>query len=221
MTDVPPPDPLLRPAREAETAAGAGAPQPLRKPRKRFILIGLGVGLLIVLLIGLLTNIGTSSTTTSAPGQGGPVPSFSGANLGPTGSSQVSVPADGGGNGTPAVLLFFGAWCPSCHQELPPLAAAVRKQDQAHGALSRIHVIGVDSFDKTSIAKSFVQEAGVTFPVASDPGADITSGLFFFRGDPYAVFVNGDGTIAKIVRGAGLTPSSFTAEERALIPSGT
>jgi peroxiredoxin len=221
MTDVPPPDTALPRAREAETAPGAGAPPGVRKPRKRFILIGLGIGLLIIVLIGLLTSIGTSSTTTSAPRQGGAVPSFTGANLGPTGSSEVSVPADGGGNGTPAVLLFFGAWCSSCHQELPPLAAAVRKQDQAHGALSRIRVIGVDSFDKTSTAKSFIHAAGVTFPVASDPGAGITSGLFYFDGDPYAVFVNGDGTIAKIVRGAVLTPSSLTADERALIPSGT
>jgi thiol-disulfide isomerase/thioredoxin len=220
MTDVPPPETALPPARGTETAPG-GTPPPVRPPRKRFILIGLGIGLLIILLVGLLTSIGTSSTTTSAPRQGGPVPSFAGANLGPTGSSQVSVPGDGGGNGTPAVLLFFGAWCASCHQELPPLAAAVRQQDRAHGALARIRVIGVDSFDKTSTAKSFIQSTGVTFPVASDPGAGITSGLFYFDGDPYAVFVNGDGTIARIVRGAVLTPSSFTADERALIPSGT
>src|ERR1700733_11235289 len=133
MTDVPPPDPLLPPAPETDTAAGAGATQPVRKPRKRFILVGLGIGLLIVLLIGLLTNIGTSSTTASAPGEGGTVPSFSGANLGPTGSSQGPAPADGGGTAPPAVLLFFGAWSPSCHQELPPLAAAVRKQGRAHG----------------------------------------------------------------------------------------
>ena len=216
MTDVTPPDAAPSPAPE-----GHGAGQRVRPPRKRFILIGLGIGLLIILLVGLLTSIGTSSTTTSAPRQGGPVPSFAGANLGPTGSSQVSVPGDGGGNGTPAVLLFFGAWCASCHQELPPLAAAVRQQDRAHGALARIRVIGVDSFDKTSTAKSFIQSTGVTFPVASDPGAGITSGLFYFDGDPYAVFVNGDGTIARIVRGAVLTPSSFTADERALIPSGT
>jgi peroxiredoxin len=221
MTDVPPPDTALPPAREAGTAPGGGAPPVVRKPRKRFILVGLAIGLLIILLIGLLTSIGTSSTTTSAPRQGGPVPSFAGANVGPTGSSQVSVPADGGGNGTPAVLLFFGAWCSSCHEELPPLAAAVRKQDRAHGALARIRVIGVDSFDKTSVAKSFIHTEGVTFPVASDPGAGITSGLFYFRGDPYAVFVNGDGTIARIVPGAVLTPSTFTADERALIPSGT
>ena len=82
-------------------------------------------------------------------------------------------------------------------------------------------MIGVDSEDSTGSAKSFIQSAGVTFPVAADPDITVTSGLFSFEGDPYAVFVKGDGTIARIVRGAVLTPSSLTADERALIPSGT
>ena len=145
----------------------APAPEPaVRPPRKRFILIGLGIGLLIILIVGLTTSIGTNSSTTSQPSEGGPVPTFSATNVGPTGSGQVSVPADGGGNGTPAVLLFFGAWCDSCRQELPPLAAAVRQQDKAGGALAKVQVIGVDSFDSTSTAKSFIHEEGVTFPVA-------------------------------------------------------
>ncbi len=70
-------------------------------------------------------------------------------------------------------------------------------------------------------AKSFIHTAGVHFPVAYDFDTGVTSGLFYFTGDPYAVFVNGDGTIAKIVAGDGLTPSLLTADERALIPSGT
>jgi thiol-disulfide isomerase/thioredoxin len=121
----------------------------------------------------------------------------------------------------PTVLLFFGNWCPSCHQELPPLAAAVQRQEQAGGPLSRVRVIGVDSEDTEGNARSFIHSAGVTFPVAYDRQADVTSGLFFFDGDPYAVFVKGDGTISKIVRGAVLTPSSLTADERALLPNAT
>ena len=216
MTDAPPPAPTVPPGPEQ-----GGAPEVVRTPRKRFILIGLGIGLLIIVLIGLFTSIGSNQSGGGAPHPGGPVPSFSGPDVGPGGPSRVSVPADGGGNGTPAVLLFFGAWCSSCHQELPPLAAAVRRQEHAGGALSRIRVLGVDSFDTTSTAKSFIHEAGVTFPVVSDPQADITSGSFYFDGDPYAVFVEGDGTISRIVRGAVLTPSSLAADERALIPSGT
>ena len=224
MTDVPPPDgesPLPPPA-AAAPAPGAGvAPNPapeIRKPRKRFIFIGLGIGLLIILIVGLATSIGTTPGTTPAPRVGGALPTFTQPNVGPSGGSQVTVPADGGG-GTPAVLLFFGNWCPSCHQELPPLAAAVKQQQKAGGALSHIRVIGVDSEDPRSSARSFIASAGVTFPVAYDPQADVTNGLFYFDGDPYAVFVKGDGTIAKIVRGAVLTPSSLTADERALLPS--
>jgi thiol-disulfide isomerase/thioredoxin len=213
MTDAPPPDGPLPPAPDPE------ATPTVRKPRKRFILIGLGIGIGIILIIGLTTSIGSNPSTTSRPTEGGPVPSFTRQNLGPTGSSQVSVPADGGSNGTPAVLLFFGNWCPSCHQELPPLAAAVKQQDDAGGALAKIRVIGVDSEDSVGSAKSFIKSAGVTFPVAYDPDTTVTSGLFYFRGDPYAVFVQGDGTIDRIVAGAQLTPSSFTADERALLPA--
>ena len=119
------------------------------------------------------------------------------------------------------VLLFFGNWCPSCHQELPPLAAAVRQQDRAGGALAQDPRHRRGQLGLAVEARSFIHGTGVTFPVAYDPDVGVTSGLFYFDGDPYAVFVNGDGTIAKIVRGAVLTPSSLTADERALIPNGT
>jgi peroxiredoxin len=221
MTDVPPQDPdspHAPPSPGAAPPAGAPLPAPeVRKPRKRFIFIGLGIGVLIILIVGLTTSIGTTPGATPAPRVGGSVPTFTQPNIGPSGGSQVTVPASGG-SGTPTVLLFFGNWCPSCHQELPPLAAAV-KQQKAGGALSHIRVIGVDSEDPRASARSFIASSGVTFPVAYDPQATVTNGLFYFDGDPYAVFVKGDGTIAKIVRGAVLTPSSLTADERALLPS--
>jgi peroxiredoxin len=207
-----------------------GSPAPgevqVRKPRKIFLVVGLVLA--VVIGIFLFTSLGTSdgSGTTgsgsgsgSAPSAGDPVPSFTSRNVGPVGGSSVSVSAHSGGR--PTVLLFFGNWCPSCHQELPPLAAAVRSQDNAGGALAGIRVVGVDSEDSVANAKSFIHSSGVTFPVAYDPNVDITSGLFYFTGDPYAVFVRADGTIAKIVRGDVLTPSSLTADERALTPSGT
>lgn len=206
---------------------GDGGPE-LRKPRKIFLLIGVVIA--AVIGVGLFTSLGSSGSPgtgggsgggSGQPGPGDLVPAFSGANIGPVGSSQVSVPTDAGGDGKPAVILFFGNWCASCHQELPPLAAAVRQQDQAGGALSKIRVVGVDSLDSVSDAKGFIKSAGVTFPVAYDPNVNITSGTFDFHGDPYTVFVKGNGKISKVVAGSELTPSSFTADERALIPSET
>lgn len=204
--------------------------EPAKPARKRFILYGLAIGVAVVLLTALLTSFGSGSGSGGTGGSGGGggqpqagdrVPAFTAQNLGFTGGSQVSVPGDGAGRGTPAVLMFFGAWCSSCQAELPPLTAAVRSQQASGGPLSHIHVLGVDSFDSPGTAKSFMKKMGVTFPVASDPSAGITSGLFYFKGDPYTVFVKGDGTISKVVAGAQLDPASFTADEQALIPSGT
>jgi peroxiredoxin len=221
------------PGSPAPPAAGAAPPdpEPIRPPRKRFILIGAGIGLLIVVLIGLFTSLGSGTGTgtgTSVCGSGGgqpqagdPVPAFSAQNIGPVGPSQVSVKPSGSSRGAPVVLLFFGNWCASCHQELPPLAAAVRQQQQTGGPLARVRVLGVDSEDSTGDAKAFIKSADVHFPVAYDPNVTITEGDFFFHGDPYTVFVKGDGTISKVVAGAGLTPAAFVADERALIPSGT
>jgi thiol-disulfide isomerase/thioredoxin len=217
----------VEPAAEGAESQGSSSARPVRRgPRKRFLVIG--VVLAAALGVGLFTSVGTSQGTpgsgsgsgSGGPYAGGPVPGFTAPNVGPVGGSQVSVPGDGGSGGTPAVLLFFGNWCPSCHQELPPLAAEVRQDAAAGGSLARIHVIGVDSEDSRSSAQSFIRSSGVTFPVAYDPDISITSGLFYFTGDPYAVFVRGNGTIDRIVRGDVLTPSSLAADERALIPSG-
>jgi thiol-disulfide isomerase/thioredoxin len=203
-------------AGSAATAAPGTAP---RKPRKIFLLVG--VVLAVGLGIGLFTGVGTSQSTSGKPYQGGPAPTFTASNVGPSGGGAVAFPLRGADAGRPVVLLFFGAWCPSCHQELPPLARAVKAQDEAGGKLSTVKVIGVDDLDAASSARSFIAASGVTFPVAYDPNTDITQQKYGFDGDPYAVFIKGDGTIDKIVQGAVLTPSSFTANERALIPSGT
>jgi peroxiredoxin len=186
-----------------------------RKPRKIFLIVGVVVA--AALGVGLFTTAGTSENS-GPPHQGGQVPTFSAPRLNGTGS--VGIPADGGGGGTPVVLLFFGNWCAVCHSELPPLAAAVRQQRRAGGALAGVPVIGVDSEDSRSAGEAFIKSSGVGFPVASDPDIAILSGDFYFEGDPGAVFVKGNGTISDIVSGP-LSVSKFIAEERKLIPTGS
>jgi peroxiredoxin len=173
----------------------------------------IGIVIAAALGVGLFTSLGSSSS--GAPTTGSAVPSFSAPNVGPTGAHTVSVASS---DGVPTVLLFFGAWCPSCHTELPGLAAAVEQG----GPLSRVRVVGVDSLDSRSSATSFVKQEGVTFPVAWDPDAHVTTDQFSFTGDPYAVFVRSDGSIDRIVRGAVLDAAGLRADARALLtPSGT
>jgi hypothetical protein len=81
-----------------------------------------------------------------------------------------------------------------------------------------VHVIGVDSEDGRSTGLAFVKSRGIAFPVAFDRDIAITSGDFYFEGDPYAVFVKGNGTISAIVPGP-LSVAKFIAEEQKLIPS--
>jgi thiol-disulfide isomerase/thioredoxin len=194
----------------AAPEAPAAAPAP-RRPRKVFLLVGLVLA--VGLGIGLFTSIGTPAKS-GIPQVGGPVPTFSAPRL--NGSGTVQVPADGGGGGTPAVLLFFGDWCTACHAELPPLAAAVRHQEAAGGPLAKVRVIGVDSEDSRQEGMAFVTASGIEFPVARDPDIAITNGDFYFEGDPYAVFVKGNGSISAIVPGP-LSVARFTADEEKLV----
>jgi len=92
-----------------------------------------------------------------------------------------------------------------------PIAAAFRSQPAA----SRVEVIGVDGMDPTGAALRFVHQSGVTFPVGADPDYRVTEGLYAFVGDPDAVFVDGNGTIVRIVHGA-ITASQLRRWERAL-----
>lgn len=183
-----------------------------RKPRKIFLLVGLALA--VGLGIGLFTSAGTSKQS-GAPAKGDAVPAFSSQNL--NGAGTVNVAAKTGG--APTVLLFFGNWCQQCHSELPPLAAMAHHQQSGSGALAKVRVIGVDSEDTVANAKKFIAHSGVTFPVAYDPNLAITSGDFYFEGDPFAVFVNANGTINAIVPGP-MSVAAFTAHERAITPSG-
>jgi hypothetical protein len=78
-----------------------------------------------------------------------------------------------------------------------------------------VSVIGVDSEDSRQVGEAFIKRSGVGFPVASDPDVAITSGHFHFDGDPYSVFVRGNGIISAIVPGP-LSVTRFTAEEKKL-----
>lgn len=151
------------------------------------IVVAVGLG------IGLFSSLGTPKSVVPTVGQSAPV--FSLGRLG--GGARIVVPADGGGGGRPVVLVFFASWCTPCQTEIPTIASIYRHQSGS----ARVGIIGIDGNDPTADALAFVHRSGVTFPVAADPRYAVTNGLYYFTGDPDAVFVNGDGTIAHIVRG--------------------
>jgi peroxiredoxin len=129
---------------------------------------------------------------------------------------SVGTPESGGGGGKPVVVLFMGDWCTVCHSEIPPLAAKITALRSGRGALGRLAVIGVDSADSLSDAQSFMKSSGITFPVGDDATAQVMNGVYGFKGDPYAVFVEGSGQIMAIHPGP-LSPSQFVTLGRELL----
>jgi peroxiredoxin len=177
-----------------------------------FVLAGVAV---VALGIGLFTSLGTSPTG-GPPQAGGTAPAFSLAGLNVAG--RVGTPESGGGDGKPVVVLFMGDWCSLCHSEIPPLAAKIKALRSGHTALGRLAVIGVDSEDTLSDAHAFVNSSGVTFPVGDDSTAHVMNGVYGFEGDPYAVFIEGNGRIMTIHPGP-LSPARFVALARQLLAS--
>jgi thiol-disulfide isomerase/thioredoxin len=184
-----------------------------RHRRHRVIAFAMTGAVLAALGIGLFTSAGTS-TDGGPPHAGGTAPTFtlSGVNV----AGQVGTPGSGGRDGKPVVLLFMGDWCTICHSEIPPLAARIKELHAGHGALSHLAVVGVDSEDSLSDAVSFVKASGATFPVGDDSSAHVMSGLYGFEGDPYAVFIEGNGTIMTIHPGP-LSPSELVRLSRKLV----
>jgi cytochrome c biogenesis protein CcmG, thiol:disulfide interchange protein DsbE len=181
-----------------------GSKQRARRPRAIFFVVG--VVLAAALGVGLFTSVGTKQAS-SRPVAGSSAPGFSLPNL--TGQGTVGTPANGGGQGRAAVLLFFASWCTPCQSEIPDLAATYRTIRAAGGAPARVAVIGVDGSDPTAAARTFVSQSGVNFPVGADRSYAVTEGRYAFTGLPEAVFINASGSIVQIdygpITGAELT----------------
>jgi thiol-disulfide isomerase/thioredoxin len=187
----------------------------MKAPRRgpRVVVIALIGAAVVALGVGLFTSVGTSPAS-GPPQAGGQAPAFSLAGLNVAG--RVGTPESGGGGGKPVVVLFMGDWCSICHSEIPPLAAKVEALHSGHSDLDHLSVIGVDSADSPSDAVSFITSSRVTFPVGDDGAAHVMNGQYGFKGDPYAVFIEGSGRIMTIHPGP-LSPSQFVTLAQRLV----
>jgi thiol-disulfide isomerase/thioredoxin len=164
---------------------------PVRRPgtsRGRRRLLSLGIG--IVIAGGLWFAL----TSFTAPGPA-TAPPFSLPRLG--GGPRVTLPLAGVGEHDPVVLTFFASWCGQCQNELPAIAKVARETEAAGDP---VKFIGIDDNDASSSGLAFVRKSDVGFPVGRDFLVAVAP-TFDVQWTPSTVFIDGDGDIARTVRG--------------------
>lgn len=150
----------------------------------------------VALLVFLLTQILTPAARSgSDPIVGHPAPGFSLAVLGPASGKRTLSLSDF--KGKAVVLNFWASWCAPCREELPLLEGAWKRM-QAQG--KDVVFVGIDYQESNSVAASFLQQNGVTYPAALD-AKGLVGYSYGITSLPDTFFINRDGTVVgKVLR---------------------
>ncbi len=98
--------------------------------------------------------------------------------------------------GHPMLINFWATWCPPCRFEMPLLEQTYEKlKDQG------FVVLGVDVQEGPDLVNPYIQEMGLTFPVALDRGGAVST-AYRVAALPTTVFVDANGVVTDIHRGA-------------------
>lgn len=104
--------------------------------------------------------------------------------------------------GTPVYLEFWGSWCSSCVQDLGQMQEVWREHEQA-GDVLVTSVVVPGFYGERSVDEflAWAEQEGVEAPVYMDTNGSLSAylGVAAF---PTSVFINSDGTIARIRVGA-------------------
>jgi len=100
--------------------------------------------------------------------------------------------------GNPVVLNFWASWCIPCREEMP---AFERMWERYRG--DGVQIIGVNFQDSVTGAREFVDEVGVTYPIALDERGTLASDLGV-HGLPQTFFIDEDFRFEKITAGQAI-----------------
>jgi peroxiredoxin len=98
--------------------------------------------------------------------------------------------------GKPVWLTFGASWCPDCRAESADLEA-IYEANREQGLV----VLGVFINEPAADVAGYAQRAGLTFPIAVDPNADVAA-AYRSMGIPTHFFIGADGRIREARIGA-------------------
>ena len=110
--------------------------------------------------------------------------------------------------GRVVVVNYWASWCGPCRFEAPLLQSWYAKMKNLGGV-----VLGVDTYDLTSDARSFIKQYHLTYPMLRDPGGK-TKTAFGVSGFPESFVIDRSGRVAALERG----PVDNSFMENTVIP---
>ena len=142
----------------------------------------------LVALVGIFAHgLRSNSTTVAAELNDGKAPAAPGFTL---------PMLDGGGSfdlhslrGNVVVLNFWASWCQPCRDEAPIFAEELHRH-----AAQGLRIVGVDSQDFPSDARTFARTFHVSYPLVHDGSNDITT-RWGVSGFPATFVIGRDGTV--------------------------
>lgn len=98
--------------------------------------------------------------------------------------------------GQPLLINFWATWCPPCRFEMPLLQQTYEKlKDKG------FVVLAVDVQEGPELVNPYIEQMGLTFPVALDRGGSVAN-AYRVAALPTTVFVDSNGIVTNIHRGA-------------------
>lgn len=108
--------------------------------------------------------------------------------------------------GRPVLVNFWASWCAPCRSEMPALDRIAREYQP-----SGLVVVGVNQLEDPATVEQFVQEFGLSFPIALDRDGTVSRDWRVY-GIPQTYLVGPDGVIRK----AWVGPLAYESVMRAL-----
>jgi len=94
--------------------------------------------------------------------------------------------------GSPAVLSVWAPWCPHCQVELPVLDQVMADYPD----VGWVTIVTAVDAQPGPTPEEYMQDEGLSFPVAVDDDDGTLSSAFGIQGFPTLYFVNSDNTVA-------------------------